>query len=169
MINSLIVFAAQYLFFLLPILAAIIFFLLPRAERKKYFISLALGGICAFLLAKLASYFFFDPRPFVSGHVVPLFPHVPDNGFPSDHTTFGTTFAFVSLFYARKWGLVMVPIAVLVGAARVFAHVHSWIDIIGGIAVGLLASIVAVLLTKYVMAAISARKKSIETPIAPQT
>lgn len=147
MINELIVFVAQYLFFVLPLLAAIIFFRLPRSERKKYFISLAIGGICAFILAKLAGLVITDPRPFVSGHVVPLFPHTPDNGFPSDHTTFGTTLAFISFFYARKWGLVMIPVAILIGAARVFAHVHHWSDIIGGIAVGLIAAAIAVSLT----------------------
>ena len=157
MSDSLIVFVAQDLFFVLPMFAAIIFFLLSNTERKKYFVSLALGGIFAFILAKTCSHFFFDPRPFVSGHVMPLFPHAPDNGFPSDHTTFGATFAFVSLFYARKWGLVMLPIAVLVGAARVFAHVHSWRDIIGGIAVGLIASIIAVSLTLYVTKQLSTR------------
>lgn len=159
--NFIIVFVAQYLFFVLPILAAIIFFLLSGAERKKYFASLALGGILAFVIAKICSHFFFDPRPFVSGHVVPLFSHTPDNGFPSDHTTFGTTFAFVSFFYARKWGLVMIPIAVAIGAARVFAHVHSWIDIIGGIAVGLAASVIAVSLTLYVTKQLSARQHKV--------
>ena len=157
MSNLLIVFVAQYLFFLLPIMAAIIFCLLPGTERKRYFASLALGGALAFVIAKLASHFFFDPRPFVNSHIVPLFPHTPDNGFPSDHTTFATTFAFVSLFYARKWGLVMLPIAVAIGAARVFAHVHSWIDIIGGIAVGLIASGIAVTVTVYIIKQLSAR------------
>ncbi len=147
MINGLIVFVAQYLFFMLPLLAAIIFFRLPSGERKKYFISLAIGGICAFILAKLAGLVITDPRPFVNGHVMPLFPHTPDNGFPSDHTTFGTTLAFISFFYARKWGLVVIPVAILIGAARVFAHVHHWSDIIGGIAVGLIAATIAVSLT----------------------
>lgn len=147
MINGLIVFVAQYLFFALPLLAAIIFFRLPSGERKKYFISLAVGGICAFILAKLAGLVITDPRPFVSEHLTPLFLHAPDNGFPSDHTTFGTALAFISFFYARKWGLVMIPIAVAIGAARVLAHVHHWSDILGGIAVGLIAATIAVSLT----------------------
>ena len=147
MVDGLIVFVAQYLFFVLPLLAVIIFFRLPSGERKKYFISLAIGGICAFILAKLAGLVITDPRPFVSEHLVPLFPHTPDNGFPSDHTTFGTTLAFISFFYARKWGLVMIPIAIAIGAARVFAHVHHWSDIVGGIVVGLIAATIAVSLT----------------------
>ena len=147
MTNILIVFIAQCLFFILPVLAIVLFFWLPRPKRWQYAVALAVGGITAFCLAKLAGHFFFDPRPFVDGHVAALFPHTPDNGFPSDHTTFGTTLAFISLFYARKWGLVMLPIAVAIGAARVFAHVHHWADIIGGIAVGLIAATIAVSLT----------------------
>ncbi len=157
MTNILIVFIAQCLFFILPVLAIVLFFWLPRPKRWQYAVALAVGGITAFCLAKLAGHFFFDPRPFVDGHVAALFPHTPDNGFPSDHTTFATTFAFVSLFYARKWRLVMLPIAVAIGAARVFAHVHSWIDIIGGIAVGLIASGIAVTVTVYIIKQLSAR------------
>jgi membrane-associated phospholipid phosphatase len=51
----------------------------------------------------------------------------------------------------------MLPIAVAIGAARVFAHVHSWIDIIGGIAVGLIASGIAVTVTVYIIKQLSAR------------
>lgn len=158
MTNQLIIIIAQYAVFLLPIIAGVIFFRLPVDERKKYFATLALGGVCAFLLAKLGSHFFFDPRPFVAGHITPLFPHIPDNGFPSDHTTFGATFAFVGFFYARRWGLVMMPIAVAVGVARVLTHVHSWIDIIGGVAVGLCATVIALSITRYVVKQVSARQ-----------
>ncbi len=150
MINQLIIFVAEYAIFLLPIFAMAIFFSLSKVGRRQYFLSLALGGVCAFFLAKLAGQLIVDPRPFVGGHVVPLFPHAPDNGFPSDHTTFGTTLAFISFFYSRKWGLVMIPIAVLIGAARVLAHVHHWSDIIGGIAVGLIAATIAVYITLIV-------------------
>lgn len=145
--NQLIIFVAEYAIFLLLIAAVVIFFSLPKTSRGQYLLSLALGGICAFVLVKLAGQLIVDPRPFVSGHIVPLFPHAPDNGFPSDHTTFGTTLAFISFFYARKWGLVMILIAVLIGAARVLAHVHHWSDIIGGIVVGLVATTIAVSIT----------------------
>lgn len=158
MVNQLIVFVAQYLFFALPMLTAIIFFRLPSNERLKYFVSLALGGIFALLLAKLASYLLFDPRPFVDGHIAPLFPHAPDNGFPSDHTTFGATLAFIGLAYARKWGMFMVPIAIAIGVARVLAHVHSWIDIFGGLVVGLAAATIAVYLTHIVSRKMSTRQ-----------
>ena len=145
--NQLIIFVAEYAIFLLLIAAVVIFFSLPKASRGQYFVALVLGGICAFIFAKIAGQLIVDPRPFVSDHVVPLFPHTPDNGFPSDHTTFGTTLAFISFFYARKWGLVMIPIAIAIGAARVFAHVHHWSDIVGGIVVGLIAATIAVSLT----------------------
>lgn len=148
--NLLIIFVAEYAIFLLLIAAAVIFFSLPKTSRRQYLLSLALGGICAFVLAKFAGLLITDPRPFVSEHVVPLFSHTPNNGFPSDHTTFGTTLAFISFFYARKWGLVMIPVAILIGAARVLAHVHHWSDIVGGIAVGLIAATIAVSLTVIV-------------------
>lgn len=144
MINQLIILIAEYAILLLPVFAVVLFFSLSRTSRGQYLLSLAIGGVCAFILVKIAGQLIVDPRPFVSDHVVPLFPHTPDNGFPSDHTTFGTMLAFISFFYARKWGLVMIPVAILIGAARVLAHVHHWSDIIGGITVGLITSTIAV-------------------------
>ena len=158
MINQLIIFVGQDLFFLLPVLVAIIFFQLPSRKRTPYVASLALGGILALVLAKLASHMFFDPRPFMSGQVTALFPHSPGNGFPSDHTTYGITLALVSFAYSRKWGWVMILIAIAVGAARVLAHVHSWIDILGGIGVGLIATSAAIIIIRVIENKMPARQ-----------
>ena len=144
MMNQLIILIAEYAIFLLPVFAVVLFFSLPRTSRGQYLLSLVLSGVCAFILVKIAGQLIVDPRPFVSDHVVPLFPHISDNGFPSDHTTFGTTLAFISFFYSRKWGLVMILIAILIGTTRVFAHVHHWSDIIGGTIVGLIAATAAI-------------------------
>ena len=159
MMNQLIILIAEYAIFLLPVFAVVLFFSLPRTSCRQYLLSLVLGSVCAFILVKIAGQLIIDPRPFVSGHVVPLFPHIPYNGFPSDHTTFGTTLAFIGFFYSRKWGLVMIPIAILIGAARVFAHVHHWSDIIGGTIVGLIAATAAISLATVATKKLSQQHK----------
>jgi undecaprenyl-diphosphatase len=72
-----------------------------------------------------------DPRPFVTQHVAPLFPHAPDNGFPSDHTLASMFLAVCALFYSTRWG-----------GARIAAHVHSPIDILGAIALAIMAALI---------------------------
>jgi undecaprenyl-diphosphatase len=148
--NQLTVFVAQYVIFSLPLLIGIIFLRLSNAKRASFFITIAAGGALSLIGIFIASHLFYDPRPFMSGNVVALFPHAADNGFPSDHMTFGATLAFIGYVYSKKIGLVMIPLAVAVGAARVLAHVHSWIDIFGGIFVALISTILAVYIGRYV-------------------
>ncbi len=149
--NHLIAFVAQYAVFLLPILIGVIFLRIPRDKRLSFLITLAIGGVLGLIGIFLASHMFYDPRPFMSSHVVPLFSHAADNGFPSDHMTLGATLAFIGYAYSKKIGMVMIPIALAVGAARVLAHVHSWIDIFGGIGVAFVATLLAVQLSRYVI------------------
>ena len=82
---------------------------------------------------------YYDPRPFVTGHIAPLFPHPAANGFPSDHTLLAMVLAMCVLFYSRKWGVALVALAAAIGAARVAAHVHHWVDILGAMALAVIA------------------------------
>lgn len=85
-INDLAIIGAKYLYLLVAVLAAIYFVRQPRKVQKE----LILFGIIVlpviYLMARVASLFYFGPRPFVVGHFSPLIPHAPNNGFPSDHT-----------------------------------------------------------------------------------
>jgi undecaprenyl-diphosphatase len=92
----------------------------------------------AYIFSKITSIIYFDPRPFVVGHFTPLITHAPDNGFPSDHMLLASAIASIIFAYNKKLGVVAWVIAFVVGASRVLAGVHHWIDILGSavIAVG---------------------------------
>jgi undecaprenyl-diphosphatase len=93
---------------------------------------LVLGAVASYAVSKIASHFYFDPRPFTVTDVAPLIAHSNDNGFPSDHTLFAAMLAWVALAFSRKVGVPLLVVALLIGAARVAAGVHHWIDILGG-------------------------------------
>jgi len=78
-----------------------------------------------------------SPRPFVVQPVKPLVPSDTDNGFPSDHTLLSMAVAGVVVAYRRKWGIALLLLAALVGTARVLAHVHHPIDVIGSAVIAL--------------------------------
>ena len=87
-----------------------------------------------------------DPRPFVVNPAVkPLFPHVADNGFPSDHTTMVVTVSLLVILYRRWLGVALLAVSVLVGWARVASHVHHTQDIVAGAVIGVVAVAVALL------------------------
>ena len=141
--DTLIVIIAKYALFLSLVITAYVWLRLPRQKKWELVVWALLGGAIAFALVKLGGALYFDQRPFVTHHVAPLFPHAPDNGFPSDHTLASMFLAVCVLFYSRRWGVVLVAISLLLGVARLAAHVHRPIDILGAIVMAVTAALLA--------------------------
>ena len=110
-----------------------------RAGRRDR-VAMIVAGAVALLLVwagiSLAAHLWVDPRPFVVDGRPPLFPHPADNGFPSDHTTLGVAVAVTVAGWRRALGAALVVVALLVGLARVAAHVHHLGDVLGGGLIG---------------------------------
>lgn len=146
--HEVVIIVAKY-FIVLSVLGAVAVWLRVSAPEKKRFILLGvLGAIFSLVLAKIGSKLYYDPRPFVSGHLVPYFSHAADNGFPSDHTLFASFLAFTTWHFSRKAGVGLFVIAVLIGLARVIAGVHHPADIIGSILFALIGVTLACLIVR---------------------
>jgi undecaprenyl-diphosphatase len=72
------------------------------------------------------------------GNFIPLIPHAPDNGFPSDHTLFGTALAVIIFPFHKRLGTVLFILALLVGIARVYLGINHAIDILGSAVISVL-------------------------------
>ena len=68
---------------------------------------------------------------------------VTGNGFPSDHAALTMFLVVCVLFYSRLRGGALVVNALLVGTARVLAHVDSPLDIIAGFVFAAVAALLA--------------------------
>jgi undecaprenyl-diphosphatase len=141
-VDSIVVFVAQYFLYLGVIVTALFWLRCDRTTKIELLVRLVVGGVLALALANLAAHLYYDPRPFVTEHIKPLFAHAPDNGFPSDHALFTSFLGFSVLMYSRKMGAVLLGIAVAVGAARVAAHVHTPLDIAGSFMISALSALV---------------------------
>ncbi len=133
----LIIFAANYLFWVIIAIALLKFLFAKRATRSSLFWTAIIALPLSFLMGKIASGLFFNPRPFVIENVQPLIPHSVSNGFPSDHTLFASTVAMIVFLHYKRTGIVLMVLTLIVGIARVLAKVHSPIDIISGIAIAI--------------------------------
>jgi undecaprenyl-diphosphatase len=78
----------------------------------------------------------YRPRPFVAMHFTPLFPHVPNNSFPSTLTAFAAVAAVIGVLAWRRVGLVFVVGTVVVGFGCVYVGVHYASDVVVGAALG---------------------------------
>ncbi len=135
LIDGIAVFIAQYFYFLVLLIGLIFFFIQPWNIKKSMMIRSAIIGPLAYLLSRIAGLLYYDPRPFVVGHFVPLIAHAADNGFPSDHVLLTGAAAMVIWFYDKKWSAVLWALALLIGWARVYSGVHHAVDIMGSIVI----------------------------------
>jgi uncharacterized membrane protein len=112
----------------------------PRAKQKE----MVAFGIVAlpimYVILKLVALIYFDPRPFVVDHFIPLIPHGPDNGFPSDHTILSAAAASVIYPYNKKVSAVLWIFTLLVGISRVYTGIHHPIDIIASIIIAIITA-----------------------------
>lgn len=141
--NDVIVFVAKDMIFVAGLLTALFWLRLPRVEKATFAVRFAIAGVLALILSQGIAHFYYDTRPFVRLHQAPLFPHVPDNGFPSDHTTLTMLAALTCLAYSRWAGAALIVLALMIGSARVLSLVHSPTDIAGSIAIAALSTAVA--------------------------
>ncbi len=152
-----IVFFAEYAhYFVIGI--GVLVFLIGDPERKKWrLVKLALiSSIVAVGIDKLLNQVISSPRPFVADGIVPLFSHVADNGFPSEHTLLAVVVASLVYLQNKKIGLVLILVAIAIGIARVLAGVHHVIDVIGAVLIGVCAVFIGRwVVTRYSVSSLS--------------
>lgn len=143
--DSVIAWLANYLLWvmLLGVAAVWIF-----SERTPGRIALAAAGLLGLLfmfgLIVAAAHLHTDPRPFVvNPSLHPLISHNADNGFPSDHSAAAALLATLVALRHRWAGTGLVAAALVIGAARMAAHVHHLQDVAAGLAIGLAAALLA--------------------------
>lgn len=141
--DTLIIFGANDLIFAAMVVAAIVFWRLAHPIQKDTLWLAILTLPTAFILSRLVSWLYFNPRPFVVGQFVPLVAHAADNGFPSDHTLLLSAVAMLFWRANRRVSVGLWILAVLVGAARVAAGVHHPIDILGSMAISIVVAVSA--------------------------
>ena len=146
--NSVIVFVAKYFLFLSVLLVALYWLKSTTSGKIELGFRLVVGGLIALGLARVGAQLYYSTRPFVTSHVAPLFAHAPDNGFPSDHALLASFLGFALLRYSRTLGIILLANAVLIGAARVAAHVHHPFDILGSFVFSALAVVATTWIAK---------------------
>lgn len=137
--DQIIIFGAKYLFLAVPALFIIMWAQTAKKQRSEQALALFLTIILAGVMDKIAGKLFYSTRPFVAQNIEPLVKHLADNGFPSEHTLFCFAIATLIFLYKRNLGIAALIISSIVGISRVAAHVHSPIDILGGMAIGVVA------------------------------
>lgn len=149
--DSVIIAAAEYLIYAMVVGFALVW-LLAENRRGKVHLALAavIGLLVMLVLIKVAASSFYDTRPFVpiadgGDGIVPVIPHAPDNGFPSDHSSAAGLMATLVLL-RRRWiaGIWFALGAAAVAWGRVASGVHHLLDVAAGLGLGVVAAVIGV-------------------------
>lgn len=149
--DSIIVFCAQYLFLFVIAGICIAWLQTTKNLQVQFIVATVIAGVIAFVLSRIASKLYYDPRPFVTEHVKPLIAHQTDNGFPSDHALLTGTLTAIAYFFNKKVATVVLTLTIIIGIARVLAKVHSPLDIAAGWVFGIVGATVGYYLTLWLL------------------
>ena len=129
-------FAAERVILLAP-LALVVLWLTGRRGARQAAVEAALAVLCGLTVSGAIGALWFHDRPFAVGIGDTFLAHAPTSSFPSNH---GTIMMVTALMLAtsaarpaRRWGLVLLPLAVLVAWSRVFVGVHWPLDMLGAL------------------------------------
>jgi undecaprenyl-diphosphatase len=131
--HTTLLFIAKYLFVIVGLTAFLYWVKISKQEKVRLIVFGAIASVVTLALVKIGAALFFDSRPFVNHHVIPLYPHAADNGFPSDHTALTAFIALTIFISSKRLGIILLIMSILIGVSRVVGHIHSPIDIIGSL------------------------------------
>lgn len=151
--HAILLFGAKYLLYIIVLFAFIFWLRQQRDQKLKIAVFGIITALTTYLLMKLGGSLYFDPRPFVSNpSLIPLYPHIVDNGFPSDHAALSASVAFTLLVASRRLGAILLVLALFVGVSRVIGNIHSPIDILGSFIFAALGATVAYFASPKILA-----------------
>lgn len=116
-------------------------------DKRPLALRLLVGSLAGYALVGFLKQVVDRPRPYelqdgVLAHDIIS----PGLGFPSGHTAIGTILALtIQPYLPKRWRWVVWPVILLIGISRVYLGVHSPLDVVGGLAVG----VVVVYTTRY--------------------
>ena len=144
MIDFLMVLIAQYT----PFLFIGLLFYLWFSNRQNEVLYSGYTTTIGVVINQILGMFYFHPRPYMDNLGFDLLSHQPETSFPSDHTTFTLSIAFMLLTFksTRTLGIIASIFALWCGVARVYCGVHYPFDILGSVIVAICSAIIIQLL-----------------------
>ncbi len=146
-LDAFMIFGAKAMPYIFMLILVYLWFKDKKSEALYSGYSATLGILINFVIGV----FYTHPRPFMDNLGVTLLKHKAENSFPSDHTTFVLSIAFMFLAFksTRVLGVVTTVLAIWCAVGRVYSGVHYPFDILGSFAVAVISVTVIKLLSSY--------------------
>jgi len=134
--------------FVIPVIligAFVLLFKIPKNGRFEAYTRILMAGLTSYLIAKFIASVYqpsFE-RPFEILGVAPGALYLNNPGFPSDHALFVTAITAAVWFETKmkKTTILLATLVVLICVGRVLALVHTPLDVIAGVVIGLVGAV----------------------------
>lgn len=115
-------------------------FYLWFTHRKNEALFAGYATTLGIIVNQIIGLFYFHPRPYMENLGHTLLTHKNDSSFPSDHTTFLFSIAFMLLAFksTNKLAMIAIIFSLACGVARIYCGVHWPYDIVASILVSFL-------------------------------
>lgn len=116
-----------------------------RPERRAGLLAAMIGVSIALGVNQVLGMLWYDSHPLVLGLGHTLIHHATDNSLPRDHATFmwALGFGLVETAAARRWGVLVCLIGLVLAWARIYFSIHYPIDMGASVAVGVIGGLIA--------------------------
>lgn len=123
----------------------VLLFKVKKGKRFEAYSRILLAGLTTYLIAKLVASIYqpaFE-RPFEALGAAPGALYLNNPGFPSDHALFAVAIVAAVWFETKikKVTIFLIIVTALMCLGRVLALVHTPLDVIGGIVIGLVGAV----------------------------
>ena len=134
--------------FVIPVIlvgAFVLLFKIPKGGRFEAYSRILMAGLTSYLIAKFIASVYqpsFE-RPFEILGVEPGALYLNNPGFPSDHALFVTAITAAVWFETKmkKTTILLATLVILICVGRVLALVHTPLDVIAGVVIGLVGAV----------------------------
>ncbi len=139
-IDTLVIFLAQFLIFVMAGILLVTVLLEKEQSRKISLLTHILASVLiVYVIVTVCKLYFAVPRPFVQfPHNTQLFSYGGFDSFPSGHAAFASLIATLGYLKNKRLWMSLSLCAILVGVARIVSGVHFPVDIIVGYMIGIM-------------------------------
>jgi len=149
LIDNIMIFLAEFAQYIFPLFLMILW-IANKENSRIVVLQITIAFGCTFILLKIIKFFSYRNRPFVSNFDVnQLVEHSINSSFPSNHATSAFVIAVTVCLFYKQLGKVCLLIAFGIAFSRIWVGVHYPLDVIAGIILGTLISILFHLPFKY--------------------
>lgn len=149
-----IIFLAKYLIYLLAswAIVASIFIFHKHSLRAKavWFFKIFISFFLFALVSQVMHQFFPSTRPYLQDALEPIIYLPTSYSFPSGHAGQAAILASFIFSLNKSWGIIAFVMAGLVAAGRVLVGAHFVQDVLGGLIIGIIISIIVIKISRRI-------------------